>query len=317
MPEHSLAAYTLVIRKRRARGQDAEHLLGNFDDSGNSILPVLEKYLRELQWDDEKRNVSLRSADVQKPSAKEPDLITAVVRAGQYGVTSLLQNLDDPGDSYARTNRHVEHLDHFILVKAPPLRKVGTFIVHIPHGRGVKSVLAEALISRMGDEYPDLTVRIDSAVPAEVIRQTLESGRVTKGRFIRRRPAADEFDRMGEYLQDPTEGEVELVFKPIHRLGALLKAPFQKVIKGEAELKSLLSFKDQEFDDVKLEVDVAGRRRTISIRHQSIGRVTWDVSDALDYTDGKPSVESLKKQALDLVKDIEVVTGGQPQAVQS
>lgn len=303
---HSLASYSVVVRRKHARS-DAEQLLGNYDGTGTSILAVLEEYLNELDLNED--GLVLRSLEVHGPTPDEPAVVWAMIEAGETNVRSKIRNLRDESDTYERTQHHAENIPVFVLCKAEPRRKLGHFIVHVPHGRGIKGPLSSALVERFRLEHNDFGLRIDTAAPADVIRQTIENGRITTARFVKRRPERDQFDRLGEYLSDPSEGRLETVIAG-NRTGGLIKRNFERVINREADARSLLTFDHKEYDTLKVEVDLGGRRRTIDVREQSIGRVLYDVTDQVRYRDGQPTPATLSRAALELVHDLESATGG-------
>jgi hypothetical protein len=302
----SLTGYSIVVRRKHAR-TDAEQLLGNYCATSVSVLAPLERYLRELDVRDD--NTVLTPIEVHGPDAENPNVVWAWIEAGEIGVRSSLRNLEDDADRYERTQHHAENVQVFVLCKAEPRRKLGYFVVHVPHGRGIKGVLSTALVDRFRQEHDEFSLRIDTAVPADVIRQTIENGRIHEVRFIKRRPERSEFDRLGEYLADPREGRLETMIAGNQNVG-LIKRNFERWINREADAQALLTFDSKQYDALKVEVIVGNRRRTIDVTQQSIGRVLYDVTEELNYEDGRPTSATMLPEALDLVADLEASTGG-------
>src|SRR4051812_10109220 len=79
---HVLHAYEVSVRKK---GDQAERMLGNFDDAGADLLVELQAFLQDpdmASWVDEDAEAAAEVAAVYPPTQSTTRVLAATVKAG-------------------------------------------------------------------------------------------------------------------------------------------------------------------------------------------------------------------------------------------
>lgn len=306
---HTMVGYTLRVFEDR--DQQSPRRLDRFDGSHDAFL-VLKSIVDSLKtepWDDS-QEATLRATKVMTYSDRRE--IAALVDNGRYGVQSEFKDRSalTGRPRFRRTIEDAEIIPTLVLVKLPSGSPRGFVVAHEPYGHGIKTRFWDDHVdSQFRAAYPGYNLRVRPAVPADAWKQALSDGNVKKVRLIRRVRSSDPIDGLNRFLPEHTLGTIETHVIPQRRVFAR-KKPLEEVLKGEAAIGSLLEFDNSQYDEIKVEVTIKGRNRTINLGGQHVRRVSWDVSDELD-TVGSPSFESLLGAARGIIETLEATAGWQ------
>ncbi len=153
--------------------------------------------------------------------------------------------------------------------------------------------------------YPGIVVSVNPLVPAQLLNQYLESGRIIKIRFIRFSIPADIADAYDIDGQAEEGGSSEYIVSA-RRNGRLpLVSRIREFLDGKRKLNSLIELQNFEYDSVKVEVNIGGTRRTLDLSDLSKLRPYYDISSGVKIGDnGHPTYTSIDAIARTLTNDL-------------
>ncbi len=308
---HLLHAYVVTVRQKR----DSQlQLLGNFDGAGSDLLKVIEAFLIEMRqrdWLDHSINAAARVAEVYAPTAELPDVVAAIVKAGETGLASEIVGTteDDLGTQveFRRRLQHAELVPVLVLAKLPGTRDKGFLIMHSPRGRGVKTRFWSAFHEWFANRHPEHIVEIDRCVPEGLYKRLIQEQdvkRVTLLRYLRPQDMTDDDRR---WFDTDELGTVRTVIAP-RRFGHLRKQDVVAALDDSGTLHSLLVFKGETYDEIRVTVTDGGRDHSINLAGGGMPRAGYDITSDVKVDDnGDPTYDSLRTAALGY---LEVLQGG-------
>jgi hypothetical protein len=315
---HVLHAYSVTVRKQREK---QEQLLGNFDEAGADLLKLFVDFFRDPEsrdWLEPGINAAARVDKVYQPDDENPDIMAAMVKSGEMGVTSeFVATADEQlGETpvFQRTREHAELVPVLVLAKLPGTRSKGFLITHSLSGRGIKTKFWNAFTDWFGARFPDYRVSLDPTIPSSFYREVMEQEglkQVTLIRYLKAGDIVDENDR--RWFDESNPGTLRTVITPRNRLHRLRKNDILAVLNRQKDLDSLLVFRGQRYDEIRTTfVDRQGRKHSIYLGEGSrrAPRAGYDVSEQLKFGEnGHPTYESLRQAALEYV-DILIASAG-------
>lgn len=303
---HILHGYVITVKERRGEPQ----LLGNLDGSGTRLIDEMAEFLvlyQKKHWrDEDDAESALRVRAVYPNDADLPDVLAAEVEAGQGGRTSEFVDLTEEGlgeeVAFRRKKHHAELVKVLVLAKLPELRTQGFLIVHSPHGYGIKTRFWGTFATWFRSRHSDLTLQIERTVPGGAANALLDQGALRKVTLVKHVRQSDLADEERRYFREDALGTVRTVIAA-PRAGWLIKTPIEKVLSGEAQIGTLLTFRGEEYNEVSVEVEFADRKHTIHLAERRVPRGGEDVTDKVHYdSDGRPTYDSLRHAALEYVE---------------
>jgi hypothetical protein len=315
---HILHAYSVTVRKQR---DQQEQLLGNFDEAGTDLLKLLVDFFRDPEsrdWLKPEINAAARVDRVYEPDDGNPDIMAAMIKSGEMGVTSeFVATADEQlGETpvFHRTREHAELVPVLVLAKLPGTRSKGFLITHSPYGRGIKTRFWDAFRDWFGERFPNYHVSLDPTIPSNFYREVIEQDglkQVTLIRQLKPSDIVDENDR--RWFDESNLGTIRTIISPPNRLRRLRKSDILAVLDRQKDLSSLLIFRGQTYDEIRATfIDHQGRKHSIYLGEGSrrAPRAGYDVTEQLKFGEnGHPTYESLRQAALDYV-DILIESAG-------
>ena len=114
------------------------------------------------------------------------------------------------------------------------------------------------------------------------------------------------------YQNDHVEndGYLEFIINAERKGHLPLVDKIRRVLAGQTEVKSMYEIRDYDYDNVKIELDINGRTRTIDLCHIERLRTYFDVTENVKIgTNGHPTFTSIDQYAKELMKDIIATMG--------
>lgn len=285
---HLMARYRVTITVRGDRQP-----LGDFHN-GHSLLGFLPESLAAVDVDGAKSTLATED-DVYL----DDPVIDVTLRTGEKGVRSDIEKSDAVVPRYPDDT---ERLRAFALFRVPAANHEGMAVFHQPHGRGIKSLLADHLKKDFRNRFDGAALHLDPCVDASELRELMQDGRMKKIRLRHKRHPADDFDGLDDYADPEEVGKVEVAIQPprgrfMQRRGQLLERLLEQSHEGEQ-----LIFDGVEYDELSVEVQRGNRTKIIQvIPHLGAGNLNYEVDDNLVLDQGEPTRETLRKAAISLL----------------
>lgn len=190
--------------------------------------------------------------------------------------------------------------DFFFLIYVPKGSKFGFLIVQRKENHGVKSIFESAFNNFMRSKgVSNFTLLLKQAPPRFFIQNFLKNGRLKEFKLI-------ESDVSQEFSQEKFDfGREERTFK------VKKKSNESNIIKNVL-IELYENFKDDaekihflnkgKFDEISFVLEYKGTTKTFYIRSKEKTRSNIDVSNQIDYVNGEPTIDSLVKAALEILK---------------
>lgn len=297
MASFSLGCYTVRVIDKGT----AENLpLGGFV-RGSDLMTVFHQYLQARVADysiDHERQKLWR---VLRPHATD-STINGIVETGEYGYTADLYNVDTETVSYQRIGTDAEMMPFYFLTHLPANRNEGVILIQRRSNLGIRTIFLEDFADHFAESYPGFKVEFNPLVPQQLINEYLQNGRLTKIRFIRFGLPSDLSDAYDAGGHVEAEGTAEMVFSPRRGQSIPLLSRLREVFDGRREMQEMIELRGYEYDNVKVELDVRGSKKTLDLSDLLKIRAYVDItSDIRIEDDGHPEFNSIDAVARDLM----------------
>ena len=253
---HRAALYRLRIRpKRQVRGWC---LLGDYDEAGTWVGETIQKALMGQTSTNYDRTVEATFGEELLPRLP-PNTVGVQILSGKSGVSSVLTR--GGLTRFVRTPDDSEVMRSAALFSLPPHRTEGWLVVHVPHRRGCKTILHDALRANFGER--GYVISITPFVPEDAFRALIDQARVSKVTLTKRE--LERSDRFAEAAQwgDNKLDRIELTFRG-RRLRSLNKDPIRRFLAKPSEetRNRIIEFGGLQFDDAASNSSYATRWAT-------------------------------------------------------
>jgi hypothetical protein len=301
-----LSTYVLQFKDRET-GEFIE--LNNI--LGNDFLDLFQEYLDDRSseaHDDEERQQLLRCDQYERADDRT---IAGIFESGEYGFAADLYNVVNQATAYHREPSDAELLPFYFLVSVPDNEQRAVLVLQRFRQYGVRSAMWSDLVDYMQSYRQDFVISLEPLVPAGVVEQIQESEDIKSVRFIKFSLPSDIADELDpEHQLEEEDGVLELTVKA--NRGSHLPA-ITKVtdwLRGGRELGEVIQLQGVEYDQVKVQVDIAGKTRTVDISDFGRIRGQIDVTGQVDVdASGHPTYDSIDEAARDILEDMQQQLG--------
>ena len=300
MARFSLGCYTVrVIDKNTEENLSLGNLPRNLD-----LITVFNNYLQDRTVDhstDEKSQKLLRVLSCNTRDCS----VNGIVETGEYGYTADLIDVNTETVSYRRRGTDAEMMPFYFLAHLPSHLDEGVILLQRRSNIGIRTVFLEDFARYFEESSQGVKVVVNPLVPQQLIDEYLKNGRLTKMRFIRYSlptDLADAYDKGGHV---ENEGTAEIVFMPRRGQGLPFLEKIGEAIAGNLEIKEIYELTDYEYENVKVEIDVRGSKKTLDLSDVMKMRAYVDItSDVRLNIDGHPDFNSIDNIAQDLLSSL-------------
>lgn len=280
----SLAPYRLTI-KSLTDGKS----FPLWNEKGEGFSTWLHQYLNGMLGKIEPRPEK-RIVRVSKICANaDCTFICGLLQTGKYGYRAELVDTSNSQLSHERSIAEAEMIPFFFSLAVPLQSDWGVLNLQKFQNLGIFEFLIPNLQADFNKKFPGLKLDVDRLVPETLAKAILKDAEVKALRFISyKMPKAVE-DALGEYNYEDHVNTTEIVVKAKRR-GSLPKIDgFIDVLNGTKNLSQIVTMPDWDYNSVKLELEVGGRRRTIDIGKPYKINPTVDITeDVKEGPDGHP-----------------------------
>ena len=241
-------------------------------------------------------------------------IFNGIVKTGNYGYESEIYNKNIKAVSYKRQKEDAELLPFYFLIALPIDKDEGIVLLQGFKHFGIKTIFNETLNKFFSTEKPEYKIELNNLIDENLLKLLLDRGFTSKIRYIKfKQPVnlEDAYDTDGDHEEIPNELHAELsiysgsnmAFSKIMR-SMKNQFPYQKSNEGDS-LSKLIEFTDFEYDNVKIEIKINGKNRTIDLSNLDKLRPTIDITDeVLRENSEHPKFNSINQIAIDLFRDL-------------
>lgn len=265
------------------------------------MVHALNGYLPELSasTEDSLKDVSVASHKVDGHDLK------AMMHEGRRGVGADI--FDGNGDFKVRQLPvDTSEVKCGVVFRLPPSETTGFLAVHVSNGRSVKSLLADALVRRFREDFPELMLEIKPAALGAAVRQAVNEGRIDRIRLTRLdRPRDRANTGEGKWIPRQNAAQISLEVKG-WRGSRLLPDRIKRFLDGEQGVfGEIIEFDGLEFDEAHVEVELGnGQHRTFSLSNPEGGHAPSQVLD-IDFDDqGDPVPDTVFAALSDVIDSL-------------
>ena len=244
----------------------------------------------------------VRSCYVSSKFNRQNRVISGVVETGEYGYEAYLYDVQAAAVSYQRTANDAEMVPFYFLVNLPAQRDEGVLILQRRAQYGIRTVFLQDFTQYFKEFDSTIQVELNPLVPQRLIDQYLQKGRLTKVRFIRFEIPSDVTDAFdgGGHVEE--SGHTELVISAGRNQRLPLLDRFRDVVNRRRHVSQMIELHDFDYETVKVELEVAGSRRTVDLSNLMKLRAYYDITSELEVgTNGHPVFVSIDGIARDLM----------------
>ncbi|MGU3282251.1 hypothetical protein [Methylobacterium mesophilicum] len=291
----SLDAYSLQIRNRR----DTKLLSLDKFNNKDSILTVFSAFLESIKGKFFDSIADQKCISIEKIATNSNSII-GLCLIGEYGYGARLVDPKSGQTSYNMKKTEAPLEPFYFEFHIPPSTRKA-MIICARHGQsGCKSMLTTFLREKFNAGYSEYIMDVLPLMPRQAIDALIARGKLSSVRFIQEiipQDIADKFN--GD--QKSQEGELELVIRP-KKTGLLKMQNLRDVLSLKKQIKDLVQLDNFEPENIKLEVEIDGRKKTIDFGNLGHVRASFDVTHEITAgNDGYPTFASMNKSSENLI----------------
>ena len=299
-----LTSYTIRLIDRNSH----DPLLTDNFQNGEDLFNLMNHNFNSL------RTTLSNDTDLQKllrvtRYSSSSRIITGVIQSGAYGFESDLLDTQSGALAHHRSVNEADMLPFYFLVHVPNNSDQAILILQRFGINGIKTIFTKYYSDYFVNNYPDILFEINPLIPGDYLSTLVEDGRFTKIRFIKFGVPHDFADVYSNDGHIEREGYFEQTITVPRGYFLQLADRIRGIRNGQLDLKSMYEIPN-DYDKVKVEVELNGRYRTIDLSNLDRFRPYYDITDEVDIgTDGHPVFNSINGIARELLSDIASTIG--------
>lgn len=318
MPKISLTPYTIRVTQKST---------GNYvklnNITGKDLFEILDNYLIKIKTT---ASVDNNTSKVIKLKAKrKKDRINCgILETGEFGYETEIFDTKANTVTYSKKSHEAELIPFYYLLYVPENRDEGVVILQRFKQFGIRNILLEDFTKYFNGFYDDYNISINPLVVKNILDQYFSEGRIMKIRFINYKlpKNLEDIFSQGDHKHSP--GYLENVVSL--RRGRSFSSNFvnkmrsniSKLLSSSIAVSDLTELQEiQNYDNIKLEVQVGPTRRVVNLGKISKIRYNEDVTNRVRVTvSGHPTFDSIDAVSIELLNSIKVALYGETEDVQ-
>jgi hypothetical protein len=303
VPDYSAAAYTVKVRPRQSSPDDANYRpLSNFDGQQSDVLQFVLAFCNSVTTNPIHHKSEEKYLRVRRVNG-QGRVVRTEIESGSHGLVSTLVNVTENSETYRRKATDAELLPLRNLFAVPIDSHVGLFITERVGIRGLRSTLVPTLHRSFSAAYSDFILDIDPLAPEHAVKSALEAGQLKGVRLVRYSIPASLEDQYQIGHHEENFGTMELVLKPRRGLSFRKQVLVRALESGDHA--GLLEWNGQIFKDMKLEVKIGGKIRTVTVTKEKMPRVTFPIGDDAELDpSGRPTDSAFYAHSMSIIRDL-------------
>ncbi|ELC8348208.1 hypothetical protein AB8J26_001926 [Clostridium perfringens] len=301
----SLVLYVIRIREFENEKWGQYYNLDNIE--GKTFTEIFEDYCNS-------RNLISCNKGIQKAvSIKmieiQNEMFSGLIECGNYGYCSEIKSIKTSETTHLKTNDEVEMIPFFFGGKIPKDSYKGLIALEKFKTFGCKTVLENDLNKFFSESDFKFRITLHPILPEKVAKQYLRRGNICKVRLVKHSVPKSIEDAYSDKYKLGEFGEFEYVIKPKRNKTLSFKSEIDKYLNNQKSIRQVIEVQGLEYDNVKVEIEIGDKKRTISLNH--IDKLTGDIdiSEEVEFdTSGHPKYISILNIANDIIREyIEVI----------
>ena len=294
-----LGAYTVRIRKKG----DNQYLSLNKFNGTDSIFEFLKDFfdMFSKKFTNDRNHQKISSLLQVNHQGK---LISGVIETGEYGYTSKLYDIDKGSETYKRKSREAELYPLYFLFDVNTDSTKGILMLEKFGKNGLFTLLKQIIETDFTKKFPLFTMDLNPLVPKWLFEYYMGKGSLKKLTFTTFKIPTDvnKVYQLKGYEEDIKEISISVTAKK----NSILPKPrwINDILSGKRKIADLVELRTQ-FSDVKLDVEMQGSKRTLSINNINRFNPYFDVTDKVKIENGHPVFDSINTEAKQLLDEIE------------
>lgn len=299
----AIAPYLVEVRDDSKQEQD----LWDFFHK-NTLHDVLTDYFQQNlnKYQSSTANAQ-RMFMVSHLCAGTPTSVAGIYKTGQFGFESQIYSINAKKVTHNRKTDEADMLPFYFSFYMPKnttasQRTRGLLLLGRFHALGVRHITVPHLQQHFKQRFNSLSLNVSRVVPKMVVESLLKDGTLKTIRLVKKNLPTDIADVFSQTDRDQIQ-EIEMVFR------SKRKSCFQDVnwilnaFESNAPASQIITIPSFPHDNVKLEVQLDGRKRTINIGKP--GNISSNIElDLQPDTDGHPKISEWLEAADDLAANI-------------
>lgn len=219
--------------------------------------------------------------------------IEGIIKCGDYGYAADLENLRT-GYQFRRGIHDCEYLPFFFKFLFKNGQNEAIVLLQRFGVNGIKTVLEDDCASYIEACVPDSRLSLNPIVSVDYIRECLGGG-IRRIRYVKFSVPADVADDIGvdDHIENDASMELSIKAKRSRHLGipGWMRA-------GQIGASNAIEISGVQYDDVKLEIDIDGNKKTVDLADLRKFNMSLDVTENVQFgIDGHPTYESMRQAA--------------------
>lgn len=229
--------------------------------------------------------------------------VYGMIESGEFGQAQDFVEVQTKKVTYYKKKTEAGLTPFFIRLAPTKNPQSAVLICQKVKNYGVKSELNEALGSALIKCDKDWVLRVEKIVPSQLINRYLNDGEVKNIRLISHEKPSDIAEELSQLADDEKTSVVEMVIRA--KRGKNFGQELLGFIKDDKPLTGLLTLPQMQCDEIKADVEIGGKRKTLNLTNMRKIGAMIDITDqvALDAK-GHPTLVSLLDISGDLIEDL-------------
>ncbi|KOA94882.1 hypothetical protein ADU76_02465 (plasmid) [Clostridium botulinum] len=284
---------SIVLYIIRMRNLENKKYLNLNKDKGFSLISLLNEYCedRKLISCDEKLK---RAINIEKINIHEVSF-HGRLETGSYGYSSNIKDVSSSELIHKKTNGEVEMINLFFQGYVPKDAYKGLLSLERFRGHGCKTVLEDDLNKFLEEKGYKCKLTFHPILPEKVAKQYLIRGQICKMRLVKHSIPEDVADIYKDEYKNGQFGTFEYVFNARKNSKLpIFKNNINKFLNNSIKLSNIIEINGMEYDNIKVEVEIGGKKRTISLGNLSKLSGNIDISNEVEFDiEGHPKYSSI------------------------
>ena len=300
MPSIGLSLFTIRLSEKLS---DQYAVLDSLT-AGRDFLSILLEYLefrREGITDPTPENTTLQASTFDTNGRK----LHGIIQKGDFGIETNIYNLETRALSYHREVNDVEFMPYYFLLYVPNNSRNCYLALQKTGVSGIKTNFEKDFKEYYRDNYDDYWVKFNPLIPRDLIEQLLGRGRVTKLRLIQNQVRSDIADNYLDEIRRDRINTIELRINAKKGTGFDIADRIMDHFSGGQIVTDFIQVENFEYDTIKVEIDVNGKKKTIDLLNPEnlISTINFDEEIEIG-SDGHPVFDEIDRMANEILDNI-------------
>ncbi|MBW9146845.1 hypothetical protein K2F40_14760 [Clostridium sp. CM028] len=297
----------LVLYVIRLRGIDDNKYVNLDNVNGKPFINVFNDYC--LSRKNISCNEELGKAINIKNLTIDDDIFHGQLETGNYGYSSEIKSISTSKTTHKKTIEEADMMPLFFYACIPKDAYKGLFALEKFRTFGCKTIFENDLNQFFEDNKYKIKGTLHPILPENVAKQYLTSGGICRMRLVKHTVPKDIADVYKEEYRNGEFGTFEYVINPKKNKFLSFKKPISKFLNNTIGLKNIIEIDGIEYDNIKVELLIGKKKRTISLNNLNNLTGDIDISDDVEFEiDGHPKYESILEIAQDIVEEyVEII----------